>query len=67
MIFLLETIDKIRSSNICIILSLNPLCFDASWYVKVKPNLKSIDFSESKMKYIEEVQPVLIQSLQAKK
>lgn len=54
MIFLLETIDKIRPSNICIILSLNPLCFDASWYVKVKPNLKSIDFSESKMEYIEE-------------
>ena len=54
MIFILNTIDKIRSSDTCIILSLNPLCFDASWYVKVKPNLKSIDFSESKMKYIEE-------------
>lgn len=52
--FLLETIDRLRASNICVILSLNPLCFDSSWYVKIKPNLQPIDFTESKIEYVEE-------------
>ena len=56
MTFILNTIDKIRDTDTCIILSLNPLCFDPSWYVRVKPNLKSIDFSESKVEFIEENQ-----------